>query len=141
MPPRQMWVFTFGCWVALAAAAIHVVGHLVVPLSPSTEEGRQLMAHASAYRFAFPGGVERTLMNLVDGFSLSYAVLLAAMGGLGLAVARRGGGDELLMASVARVSALAGVALLGLSLSYFFIAPALVIALMTVCYVLASVRR
>ena len=120
---------------------MHLVGHFSSFASPANDTERQLLESASQYRFAFPGGAERSLMDLLAGFSLSFAMLLAGVGGIGLVVAKRGYEDEWLMAGVARASAITGAVLLAISLAYFFVVPAMFIALMTVAYGLASVRK
>lgn len=141
MPPRQVWIFEFGCWAALLAAVVHLVGHLAGLPQATDDTGAGLMSLAGTYKFAFPGGVERSLLDLLSGFSLSFAMLVAALGVVGLAVARRGYEDELLMTGVARPMAVAGIVLVIISLTNFFIVPALFLALMTVAFLLASVRR
>ena len=41
---------------------------------------------ATTLRFSLPGAPSRTMMDLYDGFSLIYALMLALTGGLGLIV-------------------------------------------------------
>lgn len=140
MPPRQVWLFKFGCWAALVAAAVHLGGHIALPLSPVNEAERQLLDLASGYRFAFPGGSERTLMDMLDGFSLTFAVFFASLGAVGLVVARRGQQDALLMYGVAQSAAVASAVTLAISLTHFFIVPNLFIAVVAVCFGVAAVR-
>lgn len=140
MPPRQIWLFKFACWAAFLASAMQLVGHFS-ELTPSSGAAREMLDAASSHRFAFPGGSERSLMDLLAGLSLSFAMLLAGVGGIGLVVAKRGHEDELLMTGVARASALTGAVLLVIAISYFFVVPAMFVALMTVSYALAAVRK
>jgi len=90
MVPRQLWIFRFGCWVAFVAAAVHLAGHLAGPAAPANDTERQLAALAASYRYTLPGGAHRTLMDFLDGFSLMFALLVAALGALGLITAKRG---------------------------------------------------
>ena len=140
MPPRQLWIFKFGCWAALATAVIHLAGHLAGPQAPVNDTERQLVELATAYRFALPGGAERSLMDFMNGYSLTYALLVATIGGVGLVVEKRGRDDVTLMSGVARMFAVCTVVLLGISLSKFFIVPTLCIAVMAVCFLVASVE-
>ena len=137
MPPRQLWIFKLGCWVACGTAALHLAG-LVLP-TPTWGDAEGLRA-AAAVRVVFPGGSERTLRDLLVGFSLVYALFAAAIGGLGLAAARRGRDDARLMVAVARVQAIVCLALLVISLTHFFLVPTLLVAVMLVCFTLAAVR-
>jgi hypothetical protein len=141
MEKRQVFFFRFGCWVALSIAIALLVGYLIGPTNPSNDLGRSFRALAMEERFLLPGGSDRTLMDFVNGFSLMFCVVVAGVGGLGLIVAHRGSDNDLLMLAVSRVLAITSLLLLGLSLTYFFIVPTLVIALMTCCFAFASVSK
>jgi len=139
MIPRQLWLFKLGCWVACATAVVLLVGHIAGPLPPASGLDSQVRA-AAASRLTFSDGAERSLPDLLNGFSLVYALLAATIGGVGLAVARRGGNDAALMAAVSRALALVCLGWLAISLAYFFLPPTLLIAVMLVCFALAAVR-
>jgi hypothetical protein len=140
MPPRQVWLFVFGCWTTIVTALVHVAGHLAGPSAPVNDTERQLTALASTYRFALPGGSNRSLMDFMDGFSLVFALLLATIGGVGLIIRKRASHDAPFMLAVARTFTVSSVALLGISLTKFFIVPTLFIAVMAVCFFCASVQ-
>jgi len=140
MPRRQLAIFVIGCWVALITGAIHLVGHVSGPAAATNETERQLLELATSYRMAMPGGSERSLMDFLSGFSLSFSVFLALVGGLGLIVQRRGRDDLELMLAVSRAFAAAGVVLVVISLTHWFIVPSLMLALMTFCFLFAAVR-
>jgi hypothetical protein len=140
MPRRQVWIFKFGCWAAMVSAVVHLAGHLAGPLTPVNDTERQLLGLATTYRFVLTGGAHRSLMDLLDGFSLMFPLFLATIGAVGLAVEKRGRGDAALMSAVARMFAVSTVVLLGVSLLKFFIVPTLFIAVMAVCFLVASVE-
>ncbi len=140
MPHRQLTIFTIGCWVAIITAAVHLVGQVSGPTPPANDTERQLLELATNYRMAMPGGDERSLMDFLNGFSLSFSVSLALIGGLGLVVRKRGRDDGPLMLAVARAIAGAGVVLVVISLTYWFIIPSLMLALMTFCFLFAAVQ-
>lgn len=140
MARRQIAIFTIGCWAAIATAALHLVGHVSGPTAATDEAGRQLLELATTYTQTMPGGSERSLMDFLNGFSLSFSVFLALMGGLGLIVLKRGREDATLMMAVARAMALASLVLVVISLSYWFIVPSLLLALVAVCFLTAGVR-
>jgi hypothetical protein len=129
----------FGCWVAFGSAALHLLGHVAGGLQGATDAERQLLQMAASSKFAFPGGAQRSLMDLLNGFGLIFAAQLATMGALGLIIQKRSD-DELLMLATARVLTGGGVVLLVISFTHFFIIPTMCIALMTLCFGLASVR-
>lgn len=139
MPLRQQALFRVGCWLAIATAVAHLAGVIAGRPAPANPTERQLFELAAEYRFALPGA-ERSLFDLLDGFSLAFAVLLATVGAIGLAVAKRGRGDAQLMVAVARGLALAGVALLVISVTHWFLVPSLFLAMMTTAFVFVSVR-
>ena len=94
----------------------------------------------TTYRFAFPGGPARSMMQLLNGFSLLFAVLFAALGAIGLIVTKRGQHDPQLMYAAARALAVASASVLVISLTHFFIIPTMLFAAVTVCFAIAAVR-
>jgi hypothetical protein len=133
-------MFKFGCWSTIAAAVIHLVGHIAWQRPPANETEQRLFDLATSYSFTMSDGRSRTMIDFLDGFSLDFAVLLAAMGAIGLIVARRGTSDVVLMSYVARASAVASVVLLGIALTKFSVLAAFPIAVMATCYLVASVE-
>ena len=112
MPPRQVWLFQFGCWAAVTTAVMHV--------------GFALAAQATP-----PG----------DGaLHLVFAVCFSTVGAIGLVVTKRGQDDPLLMYAVARYAAVASATLLVLSLVYFSVVPSMFIAAVTTCFAVATVK-
>jgi hypothetical protein len=140
MRPRQVWLFAFGCWATIGTAILHLAAHLARPFTPANGTERQLLDLATTYRFPLPGGAERSLMNLIDGFSLASALLLATLGGVGLLVRKRARQDAELMSAVSRALAISFVALLGISLSNFFILPTMCLAAVALCFAMAAVK-
>jgi hypothetical protein len=140
MPPRQAWLFRFGCWATIGTAILHVAAHLGGPQAPTNDTERQLLELATTYRYTMPGGAERSLMDLTNGLSLTMALLLATMGAVGLIVQKRARHDTTLMLAVARTMTVSSAALLAISLTNFFIVPTLCIAVMVVCFFVASVE-
>ena len=139
MPARQLLIFKIGCLAALFTAAVHLVGHIAGMPPPANETEARLLDLATSYKTTLPGGAQRSFMDLQTGFSLSYSLFLAMIGGAGLVVRRRASGDPLLMRAVARVFAGGGAVLMAISLAYFFIIPTMFAAFVTVCFAIASV--
>jgi hypothetical protein len=139
VPRRQLIVFTIGCWVAILTAAVHVYGHVSGPTPPANETERQLMNLANNYQMSVPGGAGRSLMDFMNGFSLSFAVFLALIGTLGLMIRKRGHDDGPFMRAVSRALAGGGLVLVVISMTHWFVVPSLFLALMTVCFMLAAV--
>jgi len=133
-------LFKFGCWATIGTALLHLVGHLAGPSQPSNDAERQLLDLATNYHYVLPGGSERSMMDLVNGFSLIFALMLAAVGGVGLIVQKRARHDPTLMWALARMLAITSVVMLGISLTNFFIIPTLCFAVMAVCFVVSSVK-
>ena len=141
MPPRQVFLFKFGCWAAFATAALHLVGHVTGPAAPVNDTERQLAELATTYRYALPGGAERSLMDFLNGFSLMFSLFLATLGALGLVIAKRGRDDEVLIKTAARLLAGVSAVLVVISMTHFFIIPSMCLALMAVSFACASVTK
>ena len=140
MPPRQLWIFKFGCWASFLTALVHLAGHLAGVPEPLGDAERQMMALVTSYPLLLPGGVERTFLDLFAGLSLTFALLCATVGALGLVVARRASHDQVLMSATARTLAAGTATLLVISLMKFFIVTSLFIALMAVSFAVAAVK-
>jgi len=138
MGRRQLTLFTIGCWMAVATGVFHLVGQLIGPLTPANDTERTLTELATTYKFALPGG-QRSLMQLMNGFSLSFALFFALLGGAGLIVAKRGRQDATLMTAFVRTYAAGLIVLLVISITYWFIVPTALIAATAVCFAIASV--
>jgi hypothetical protein len=137
-----MKFFRAGCYAAFATAALHMIGAVLSPQPPPVDDThRQLLDLATTYKLQLPGGPNRTLMELNDGFSLVYALMLALTGGLGLIVSRRVANDDALFLATARALAGGYVVLLAISLTYFFLIPTLCTAVVALCFVVASVTH
>ena len=97
MPVRQLMVFRIGCVAALLTAVVHLVFHVLGPQPPASDTERELIRLATTHEFTLPGGARRSLMDFLDGFSLTSTVLLAALGGAGYLVQKRASQDAVLM--------------------------------------------
>src|SRR5262245_43613038 len=140
MPPRQLWLFKLGCWITIGTAVLYLAGHLFGVQPPASLTERQLNDLAATYRFSPPVGAARSLVDVINGMSAASALLLATIGALGLLVERRAHDDAVLMAAVARALAVCSVVLLLISLTNLFVVQTLCIAMMAVCYLVASVE-
>jgi hypothetical protein len=138
MPPRQVWLFQLGCWVACATAAVHLAGHVFVP---GTAGPSELAGPAPAYLFLIPGQDVPSARQVADGFSLALALLLATLGAAGLAVLSRGHADATLMRGIARVYALGIGVILALSILSFFSLQTFFLAVAALCFGLAAVSE
>jgi hypothetical protein len=141
MPWRQVTLFRIGCWSAILTAFVHLAGHIIGPPPPGTDEARMIADVAHSAQFELPGGSRRTIVELLDGFSLAFAALLATLGAAGVIVHKRAGDDAMLLQSVARVFAVCLAGLLVISMLKWFIVPTVLIAFVAVAFALASVRQ
>jgi hypothetical protein len=139
MPNRQRIVFTIGCYLAFLTAALHMVGHVSGPQAAANDTERQLLDLMTTYALALPGVEGRTMMDLMNGFSLIFSVMLALSAGLGLIVLRRSDDLPQLLATARALAAAYGV-MLAISLTHFFIIPTICLAAIALCFAMASVR-
>lgn len=141
LPPRQAGLFHLGCWCCFGAAFVHALAHVAGghELSPHALAGLSLLP--PDFVIAVPGSRQPSYRGIVEGLSLSLPVLLATVGGAGLAVARHGRGDAALVRAVAGAFALGTTAVLLLSGIFFFSLVTFVLALPAMCFALAAVRE
>ena len=136
---RQVRFFKFGCWAAAITAAVHLVGFISGGLQASNETEQALLDTARNYQFPLPGGTRRSLMDITDGFNLSFSLFLGTVAGVGFLIARRGVQDPILMTAATRALAAFSLVLFVISLWYWFLIPTLFIAAMALGFVMAAV--
>lgn len=141
MPPRQVWLFQLGCWVAFATAIVHLVEHVsgLNALSPDTVAG--INALRATYVILIPGLHQPTFLSVLNGFSLSLALLLATIGAAGLVVLKYGSAQPLLLRGVARALAIGTGMLLVVSVEGFFSVQTFFMATMALCFALSAVSQ
>ena len=80
-------------------------------------------------------------MELTDGFSLVYSLMLALTGGIGLIVSRRAVNDDVLFLATARALAGGYLVLLAISVTYFFLIPTACTAVTALSFAIAASGR
>ena len=136
MSPRQKFFLQIGCYLALLAAAIHMVGQISGPQSENPVE-KQLLDMMRTTKIALPGA-SRTMMELFDGLGLVFVTFLGTAAGIGFIVARRGAADSMLANAIVRTLAVAFVVMTVVSITNFFLIPTACLAAVAVCFVAAS---
>src|SRR5689334_22793739 len=101
MSRGQLTIFKVGCYLAFLTAGLHMVGYMQ-GLQGSNEAERQMLDAMKTLPLGLPGAPSHTLMDLMNGFSLLFALTLALTGGIGLIVARRAVADPATYFAVAR---------------------------------------
>jgi len=126
--------------VALAVAALQMAAYLVTPTIADPHAVVGLGMLAPGHVFLVPGLRQPTFVGVLDGLSISLAVLVATIGLAGLAVSRQGRDAPLVVRAVARAFALGSALLLAVSIADYFSLQTFFIALMTMCFGMAAVN-
>jgi hypothetical protein len=131
-------LFAAGCWVLVATGLVHLLGHYsLVTAQGDTEAERQLLSVMRANPQDMGLGFVRSMFDIVTGFSLTFSILTAGLGLVGLVVRRHEGRAPGLLrpASIAYAGIL-GV-MTGIALRYWFPAPLFLLAAAFSCFVAA----
>lgn len=139
MAPRQVWLFQLGCWVAFATALLHLAAHIAGPATVSPHATAGLSMLSPSYVFIVPGLRRPTFVSVIDGLSLSVALLIATIGATGLAVLKHGSESPLLLRGVTRAFAVGSAGLLVISITDYFSMQTFLISVMAMCFALAAV--
>ena len=120
--------FRTGAIACIATAFIHLVGHFG-PRPPAANDSeatlRKLM---ETYRQDLGAGFERTAMDFLKGFSLSFSLYLLVLGTLALLLLRHLAHDAVFMRRASAVCLFGTGALLVVSMIYFFLPPIVCVA-------------
>jgi hypothetical protein len=137
-------LFAAGCWVLVALGFVHLLGHAsLMSAQGDSEAERQMLAMMRTNPQDMGLGFVRTMFDIVAGFSLTFSLLPAGMGLVGLLVVRREGSAPGLLREIA--IAYAGIygIMTAVALRYWFPAPLFFLAAAFLCFAaaVASARR
>jgi hypothetical protein len=120
--------FRIGSWGCVAAAAIHTLGQLTPRPTPQNPTEETLLKLLNTYQKNYGAGFHRSMSDFLNGFSISFAVLLVWVGVLCILTLRRHQADARFMRTVASVCAVFAGAVLAVSAVYFFLPPTVCLA-------------
>ncbi len=90
----------------------------------------------TTYRFDF-GGIERSMMDFLQGYSLIFAASLVFAGSLSLVVVRARGDDHEFLRTLTWMDAGYTTVLLAISVAYFIYPPIITIGFILLCFVVS----
>jgi hypothetical protein len=129
-------LFTAGCWILIAMALVHLLGHYGMTTAQGDDEAeRQMLTLMRGERQDMGLGMVRSMMDIVTGFSLAFSLFGASSGLFGLLALRHERSFPGLLRPLA--IAYAGVfgVLSGIGLRYWFPAPLAFILGAFLCFV------
>jgi hypothetical protein len=131
-------LFAAGCWVLIALGLVHLVGHFsLMTAQGDTEAERQLLSLMRGNPQDMGLGFIRSMFDIVAGFSLTFAILPAGMGLLGLLLLRHEGRAPGLLRQASIVYAGIFGIMTAIALRYWFPAPLFFLAAAFLCFVAA----
>lgn len=128
-----LFFYKFGAYAMLADAALHMVGHFS-GLEPRNETEETLMRLATTYELELGFGLKRTLMDIVNGFSLTFASYLAFVGVFNLLIAKATRDDPRRLRSFTLANIGFGGLLLLISAMSFPLPPTIVYAVILLTF-------
>lgn len=134
MKKSRFW-FKFGSYSMLVTAGLHMVGHFVSH-EPANETEKTLLELMTTYQIDF-GGMGRSMMDFLQGYSLIFAASLLFVGALNLVVARVRGDDQAFLRTITWMVAGYTAVLLAISVAYFIYPPIVTIGFVLLCFVMS----
>jgi hypothetical protein len=128
-------LFTAGGVALLVLGAIHALS-LFVKMVPADDSARQLLGLMSSYKFNLMGS-NRSMENLMRGFSITFMLGAWGLGALDLVLVRERLG---LLKRVALVNVVWLAVMTAVSMTYFFAAPTFCLTVTLVIFGLAWVQ-
>ena len=105
--------FRLGTYILLVTALVHLIGHFY-KRPPANDQERQLLELMTNYSMDM-GGVQRTVEDVLGGFSLTFAAALMFLAALNLAVIRSRPDDRRLVKSITVINTIGTGVLLVIS--------------------------
>jgi hypothetical protein len=132
----QRRLFAAGCYVLIALGLIHLLGHYGLATGTGdTDAERHLLSLMRSQKQDMGAGMVRSVMDLLLGFSLTFVILPAGMGLLGLVVERHAGSAPGLLRAAAIVYAGTYGVMTAVAFRYWFPAPIAFLAAAFACFV------
>ncbi len=133
---RMQLFFRLGSWMLIVTALLHLTAVFAETPPPESEAEAELLRLLTSHSKDY-WGFERTTMEFLRGFSLSYAVLIFFAGLTNLVLMRVHRGRIKGLRVHALLNALLCAALFAVSWMYFFTAPLVCFALAMLLFGLA----
>jgi hypothetical protein len=137
MSRRQMLAFRVGSALWILTGLAHTIGYFMGRPEPSSEEEATLLTLFDGLRIRM-AGVERTIGQVYDGFSLTFSILVFLLGFLGLIWLRAPGVPDGILRRVAGMNAVAALAVLAIGLPRFPLPPLGFFAAICIAFVVAG---
>lgn len=137
-PSNDKWgrrLFRIGGVWLIVLGLVHSLS-LIKPMTPANDTERQLLDLMVSYKFNLMGSM-RSMMDLLNGFSVAFMLATLAFGAFDLAVARERAG---LLKRLALINAVWLALMLANGLHYFFAAPNSFLAVGLIIFTFAWVK-
>ncbi len=141
MTKRQRIFFRIGAWACVVTSVVHMAGQLAPRPAPANDTEAALFKLMTTYQKDVGAGMLRTTMDFLNGFSVSFSLMLGWVGVLALLDLHRQSSDPAFLRSVARVCAVFAAGLLAVCVVDFFLPPTVCVAVIFVGFAGASVGR
>lgn len=134
---RSLFFFRLGTLTLGATSLLHLVGHIIGSMrQPMDPEEIQLMQLASSYLFDF-GGIQRTLLEIYNGFSLTISILCGFTAVLLYLIGKMGTAVPGLLHKTAGVALMFCLMQFALSIVYLILPPILLFAIASITFLAA----
>jgi len=134
---RQMLSFRAGCALWILTGLLHTIGYFMGRPEPTSEEQAALFSLFDGLTIPMMGA-QRTLGQVYDGYSLSFAILVFLLGFLGLIWMRAPAVPDGILRRVAGMNAVAALALFTIGLRRFPAPPLACFAVVCIAFALAA---
>ena len=133
---KNVFWFRLGSYAMMVTAALHTIGHFFGRPEPTNETEETLLTLMTTYRIDF-GGMERSMMDLMRGYSLTFAAAFLFAGVMNLAVIRSQAANHSLIRTVTLIDVFYAAALLAVSMVYFIYPPMVLVGFVFLCFVIS----
>ena len=133
-----LFFFRTGSYALLLVSMAHLIGHFGLQ-RPASETERKVIAVMKAYEKEVAGG-SMSMIDLVDGLNLCYALFFLFAGIINLYLANTRSEDRELLKTISFLNASLLTAGLIISIIYFFWVPVVSFGVGAICFLIAGVR-
>jgi hypothetical protein len=120
---KMNFPFRLGTYLLVITALVHLIGHFY-KRPPANDQERRLLELMTGYQMDV-GGLQRTVQQILSGFSLTFSVLLLFVAALNLSVMRMAPDEHRFVLAVTLINTIGAGVLLVISAVSFPLPPTL----------------
>ncbi|MCB0280818.1 MAG: hypothetical protein KDD94_15035 [Calditrichaeota bacterium] len=133
-------LFSIGSYILIFASLAHLSGHFAKKI-PKNESEKQLLDLAVSYRFQTYGSIERTFIDFLDGFSLSFSLSTFFVGLVNLVIVKLANDHQKLVSTITLINSVTCLLFFIITITYLVLPLIIFYGLASSFFLIAFIQQ